>query len=232
MDIVCGLKIADTVLSITKTIIADYAPRLQNYIKGFAERLLELSEKYPSLSDFGQKIDKVADVMGDILYALGINVDSAETIGAKTIQAEKKAEDFDSIEAYITYLKNEIELDKEKFNSISEEEKMAYKITGLALESKAIGEKLGVNVSAEAMEMFTKILDSGKFTINTDEIVSFITKIKSDGITNLNDICDYINGKGESNRIKTGENVLNALDSIHSGEGSAIVNELIDQIRE
>ena len=35
MDIVCGLKIADTVLSITKTIIADFAPRLQNYIKGF-----------------------------------------------------------------------------------------------------------------------------------------------------------------------------------------------------
>ena len=48
----------------------------------------------------------------------------------------------------------------------------------------------------------------------------------------MNDICDYINGKGESNRIKTGENVLNALDSIHPGEGSAIVNELIDQIRE
>lgn len=232
MEIIHTLKIIDTVVSVAKTILEIVSPKLQESMKGFAERMITLSEKYPSIAEFAQMIDKAADIMGDVLYALGISTDPADVMGAKIAQADKGIEDFDSIEAYIIYLKNEIELDKEKFDALSTEERVAYSITGMAVEAGAIGEKLGAEIPAEAVELVAKVAEIGKIVVEAKEIVLLISKLKDEGIVNINDVCDCFKGTGESDRLKTGEALLKVLDIIRPNEGKDIINELIDEVRE
>lgn len=232
MEILQTLKIIDTVVSIAKPIIETVAPKLQESMKGFAERMLVLAEKYPSIAEFAQMIDKAADIMGDILFALGINADPVDELGAKIAQADKGVDDFESIEAYITYLKNEIELDKEKFEALSEEERVAYTITGMAVEAGAIGEKLGIEIPADVVEIVAKVAEIGKVVVDAKELISLIGNLKDEGIVNLNDVCDCIRGTGDSDRLKTGEVLVKVLDVLKPNEGKDVLNEIIDEVRE
>lgn len=232
MEIMHRLKIIDTVVSVTKPIMEMVAPKLQDSMKGFAERMLVLSEKYTSIAEFAQMIDKAADIKGDVLYALGINADLAVVMGAKIAQAEKGIDDFDSIEAYISYLKDGIKLDKEKFEALSTEERVAYSITGMAVEAGAIGEKLGVEIPAEVVELVAKVAAIGKIAVEAKEIISLVSKIKEEGIDNLSDVCDCLKGSGDSDSLRTGEALLKVLDIIRPNEGKNIMNELINEVRE
>lgn len=232
MEILQTLKIIDTVVSIAKPIIETVAPKLQESMKDFAERMLVLAEKYPSIAEFAQMIDKSADIMGDILFALGINADPVDELGAKIAQADKGVDDFESIEAYITYLKNEIELDKEKFEALSEEERVAYTITGMAVEAGAIGEKLGIEIPADVVEIVAKVAEIGKVVVDAKELISLIGNLKDEGIVNLNDVCDCIRGTGDSDRLKTGEVLVKVLDALKPNEGKDVLNEIIDEVRE
>lgn len=232
MEIMQTLKTIDTVVSVAKPIIETVAPKLQESMKGVADRMLVLAEKYPSIAEFAQMIDKAADILGDILYVLGIEADSADELGIKIAQSEKGVDDFDSIESYITYLKNEIELDKEKFDTLTEEERIAYSITGMTVEAGAIGEKLGVEISADIVEIVAKVAEIGKVVVDAKELVSLITKLKDEGVLNLNDVCDCIDGTGKSDRLKTGETLVKALDALKPNRGREMLNEVIDEVRE
>lgn len=194
--------------------------------------MLVLAEKYPSIAEFAQMIDKAADIMGDVLYALGITTDPADVLGAKIAQSDKGIDDFDSVEAYITYLKNEIELDKEKFDALSTEQRVAYSITGMAVEASAIGEKLGIEIPADAVELVAKIAEIGKIAVEAKEMISLISKLKDEGVSTLNDVCDCVKGTGDSDRLKTGEALLKVLDTLKPNEGKDIFNEIIDEVRE
>ena len=152
MGMIQTIKVISTIIDIAKPVIETVSPKLQEGMKDFAERMLELSEKYPSIAGFAQMIDKAADIMGDILYALGISADSADVMGVKAAQADKGVNDFDNVEEYISYLKNEIDLDKEKFDALSEGERVAYSITGMAIGAGAISEKLGMEIPADVVE--------------------------------------------------------------------------------
>lgn len=232
MEVLQTLKSIDTIVSIAKPIIEIIAPKLQESMKGFAERMLVLAEKYPSIAEFAQMIDKAADLMGDVLYVLGINADPADVLGAKIAQSDKGIDEFDSIEDYINYLREEIELDKEKFDTLSPEERVAYSITGMAVEAGAIGEKIGIKIPADAVELVAKVAAIGKVVVEAKEIVSLILKLKEAGIVNLNGVCDCIKGAGDSDRLKTGETLLKVLDILKPNEGKDIFNEIIDEVRE
>lgn len=232
MEILQVIKTIDTVVSIAKPIIEVVAPRLQESMKVFAERMLELAKKYPSITEFAQMIDKAAEIMGDVLYAIGINSDPADVLGAKIAQADKGINDFDSVEAYIAYLKNEIELDKEKFDALSSEEHVAYSITGMAVEASAVGEKLGIEIPADAVELVARIAEIGKIALEAKEMISLISKLKDEGITNLDDVCDCVKGTGDSDRLKTGETLVKVLDSLKPNEGKNLLDEMIDEVRE
>lgn len=80
-----GISIStiETGLSIAKPIIEELSAKLQPEMKAFAERLFVLTEKYPSIEKIAEVIDKAADILGDVLYVLGISSDPANVIGAK-----------------------------------------------------------------------------------------------------------------------------------------------------
>lgn len=231
MEIAQMIKSIDTVISTVKPIVEIVAPKLQGLMKSFADRMIELSKEYPSIAEFAKMVDTAADIMGDVLHVLGINSDPADVMGAKIVQADKKSDEFDTIQAYIEYLKNEVELDKEKFDALSTEEKVAYGIVGMAVEANAIGEKLGVEISADVVEMAAKIAGIGKIAVEAKEVISVISNLKDEGISNLNDLCDCIKGSGNSDRLKTGKIFLKILDILSPNEGKNIFNEIIDEVR-
>ena len=232
MEIMQTLKSIDSIISVAKPIIETVAPKMQESMKCFADRMIELSEKYPSMVEFAQMIKKAVDIMGDVLNIFGINADHADIMGAKIAQADKVIDEFDSIEAYIDYLRNEIELEKEKFDALSTEERIVGSIIGLAVEVGVIGEKLGLEISADIVEIVAKIAEIGKLAVEAKEVVSLIANLKDEGISNLNDICDCIKGIGNSDRLKTGEVFIKVLDIMKPNEGKCIFNEIIDEVRE
>ena len=219
-------------INIAAPIISKVAPVIQTSMKGFADRLLEISDKYPSIQKFAQMIDKAADVMGDVLYVLGVNADRADVLGVKASECKERVDDFDSAEAYIKHLTEDIKADNEKLDALTPEERVVYSIVGMSIMAAFIGEKLGVEVSADSVEMLSKIIGAGTIAVDAAGMKEFVQKIKATGITNMNDICDCINGTGDSDRIKTAQSMIKVLDEIHPNEGTKILNEIVDVVRE
>lgn len=154
-----------------------------------------------------------AKIIHAVLEFLGVeSEEDPEILGAKAEQSDKTLEDFDNdVEAYIKYLKEEVELDKEKFDKMSPEEKMGCRAIGMAIETKAIEEKIGgVEISPEFIATLTKIQAAG-ININAGELVGTIQSLKEAGVTDMKDVAEFLDGKGSSDRIKTGEALANAL---------------------
>lgn len=97
-------------------------------------------------------ISSVADLLG-----LKDKDDSSEELGLKSEIADRKPQDFDSREEYVSYLRDNIELnkyDREKLND--EDLKEEYIVKGLDIEMGAINEKMDVNLGIEDYVMMAK----------------------------------------------------------------------------
>lgn len=182
---------------------------------GFAKTALEIVGKLPIPGlDIVNVITTIANIIHNIIEFLGIkSEDSAEVLGAKAQQCEKTIDDFDSVEDYIKYLKEEITLDMDKFEALSKEERLGCQAMGLTLETKAIEEKMEVKIPEEGWAMMAK-MDAAGVAVEAKDVVEIIKSLKEQGITDLGDVIDYLEGKGDSDRVKTGRALLAAL-----GEG-------------
>lgn len=173
-------------------------------------------------------LGKIANTIGSVLDVLNIkSEEDPEVLGAKAEQCEKGADEFNSTKEYIKHLTEEMELDREKFDKLTPEEKTGCKAVGVALETKAIEEEIGdISISPECLGMVTKLQMNG-VNINGKDLVKIINALKEEGITNLNDVVDYLEGNGDSNRLATGEALVTALGE----DGEEKVNTLKDTIR-
>lgn len=168
----------------------------------------------------GEMIHTIAEIVLDMKLE-----DTPEELGAKALQAEKSIDDFNGeAEAYIRYLKDEIELDRARFEKMTSEEKLGCEAIGITLETKAVEQKLGgVEIPEESLAELGKIHMAG-IDIDAVKLLDIIKMLKESGITNMNDVVDYLEGKGDSDRIRTGEALKSAM-----GEGAL---ERIYQIRD
>ena len=123
-------------------------------LSGVLDKILKILSKItPEL------IKEVTNLISSVAELLGLkNEDNnSEEIGMKSEKADRKPEDFDSKEEYISYLKDDVELDKydrEKLNDESLKEK--YSAKGLGIEIGAINEKMDVNLGIEDYVMLAK----------------------------------------------------------------------------
>ena len=123
-------------------------------LSGVLDKILKILSKItPELiKDVTSLISSVAELLG-----LKDEDDSSEEIGMKSEKADRKPEDFDSREEYISYLRDDVELDeydREKLNNVSLKEK--YSAKGLDIEMGAINEKIGVKLGLEDYVMMAK----------------------------------------------------------------------------
>ena len=124
------------------------------------------------------RLKTVQNILETIGKALGIikPEEDLEEIGDKAMKAEKKPEDFDSINSYIDYLRNEIHSSKEELEKLSPEERLARVSIGAALTSKAIEEKKSLEIP---VEFWKEAVNLG---LSAKEIDEFLTKFKQAGV--------------------------------------------------
>ena len=150
----------------------------------------------------------VANVVVAIAEALGIKKkekDEPEELAMKAEKDDKKPEDYESTEAYIKHLQEEIELskeDKEKLNNMTEEEKAAYRATGTYIYLKGINEKLGLDdkgmkkpelsgINAELVADLAKAME--KEIIIPSDFVTYCKHILNRGMS-VDDFKQYLHG--------------------------------------
>ena len=222
------LEFAGGIASGIGSFISNSISKIGDAIGGVARKFVDIVARLPEINV--GKIWKIFDSVSKVIHAvteiLGINSeDETEVLGAKVEQTEKTVDDFTDAEEYINYLKKEVKLDQERFNKMTMEEKMGCKAVGLELETKAIEEKIGgLSISAECLATLAKINAAGGKEINAQQLLDVVKGLKAAGITDLNDVVDYFEGSGTSDRIKTG----NALKEV-MGEKA---EERIDEIKE
>ena len=123
-------------------------------LSGVLDKILKILSKItPEL------IKEVTSLISSVAELLGLKYedDSSEEIGMKSEKADRKPEDFDSREEYISYLRDDVELDKYDREKLSDENlKEKYSAKGLDIEMGAINEKIGVKLGLEDYVMMAK----------------------------------------------------------------------------
>jgi len=141
-----------------------------------------LMTKIPTALSAFDDVIKIVQPLAESFKVLSSG-ESIEMLGAKACQADKNPEDFDSNAAYINYLKDEINLDEERFENRGKAEQFAHKAAGISLISQGIEEKTGIEIvpdfwvkvsqlSLESSEV-AKILDAVSASKTTAEFVDY-----------------------------------------------------------
>ena len=149
--------------------------------------------------------------IGEVAKILGVSgSDSPEELGMKAEIAEKKPEDFDSIEDYINYLNDEVELEEGAVDNLSETDKAKYGAMGAALNIQAIEEKYDVSLSPDFLRDVTIM------KLSSEEVASYIKEFKDRGITKMQDMTDYLRDeKIESDKCKVSESILDVMEDLY-----------------
>lgn len=128
-------------------------------------------------------IKEVKELISSVAELLGLKDedDNSEELGLKSEKADRKPEDFDSREEYMSYLKDDVKLDnydREKLNDKGLKEK--YSAKGLDIEMGAINEKMGVNLG---LEDYVRLAKAG---INkVQDFMTIIDTFKEKGVEPL-----------------------------------------------
>jgi hypothetical protein len=189
---------------------ASFLSTLSGSLAGTANNLLKVAG--PLLEKVGGAVQMVA-VLLDVLKP----DEKPEELGAKALVADKKPEDFDSNAGYINYLRNEVQLDKEKFDKASVTEKVIHMAIGTSLVSKSIEEKKGFNIP---LTFWVKVAGQA---LKAKEINALIDTFKAD---NLDKFTAYSEGKlNYKDEIKTGDKLVKMYKELEPN----LSNEEIEQ---
>ena len=177
---------------------------LGGLIGGAVTKLINvLSVAFPPLQIINTII-LVASIVSKIAEALGLkeeDKDEADELAMKAEKSDRKPEDFDSTEAYIKHLQEEIKLsdeDKEKLENMDDEKRAAYRATGTYFYTKLINEKLGFDAAGlknpELIGVTEDILaDLARLNkiLAPSEFVVYCKHLRSAGLT-LDDFSNYL----------------------------------------
>jgi len=138
----------------------------------------------------GEFLGPVAQIISAISNMLGIKKEEEdlEEIGAKAMQSDKKPEDFDNYTDYINHLRNDIQLDKAKFEKAGDAEKLARTAVGATVLAKGIEDKKGFEIPNETWVAMAKLGLENK----EKEVDALLDTFKNG---KLEDFARYVDGK-------------------------------------
>ena len=115
-----------------------------------------------------------------------------EELGMKAEQADKKPEDFDSINDYIEYLRQEIKVDAANLENLSEEERMKYQAVGLGLYVKNIEEKQGMKLDPAFLKVVPEMINLG---YTAQDIGNLMQSMKKNGVNDMKMYPEFMKGE-------------------------------------
>ncbi|OSA92132.1 UNVERIFIED_ORG: hypothetical protein B2H95_05670 [Clostridium botulinum] len=174
-------------------------------------------------------IKVIGAAIGALAEALGLTKEETpEEIGMKAEEAEKegiKPENFDSYSEYIDHLRNNIEIDKDKLDNLSREDKLKYTALGSSILVKGIEENKNMEIPAE---FITQI---AKQNLEVDEVRAYIDSFKENGL-NLRDFNSYLDGSLNDNKYeKVGNIIENTIKTLNPEMSENEIGQKIDDMR-
>lgn len=142
---------------------------------------------------------RVCSIISEIAHELGLveQDEQIDEIGAKILQKNARERlDGESASEYMEYLRNEVELDREKFEKMKEEDKLACSALGTRLVADSIEEKLNFELPSKAL------LAVGLADANSQELKLIIDNFKKNNIKSLDKFDKYL-----ANDLNLSENI-------------------------
>ena len=165
--------IPSVITAITK-IVSSVGPMIAKY----APMVIEIVGKnLPKVIKTVEAISLAADVLKPS--------ERADELGAKAMAAEKKPEDFDQINDYIDYLRNDVEIDEDNL-STDPINVMARQAVGVAITTKGIAQALEANVSIPFLSAISHL------DIDPKVAIALAKSYEASGL-NTDDIQEYLN---------------------------------------
>lgn len=202
-----------------------------NKIGGFVGKIIETTAgiftKLELEGCLKEVIELIVDIVVTIGEALGIikEDETPEEIAIKAEQSDKKPEDFDSINDYIKYLREEIEIDKEKIGKLREEDKLAYQAAGSMIIAKGISESKGIEVTPEFL------IEAAKQKMSAREVEVYIDNFKKNNM-DLN-LTDYLKCEMNKDDIdKTDDIMRKTLKELYPELSDEEIKEKIEEMSE
>ena len=172
----------------------------------------------------GTRLSPIVAIIQIVATLIGVltKEDDVEELGAKAMQPEsKKPEDFDSNAEYIEYLREEVKLDKEKFDKAGDVEKTARTAVGASIVAKGISEQKGFDIPLETWVAMAKL----NLTDKAQEVDKLLETFK-DG--KLEDFAKYVDGKLDIK--KEGEIGDELVDMYKELEPNTSIEEIEDRV--
>jgi hypothetical protein len=168
----------------------------------------------------------IANIISAVAQMLGVfkKDDNIEEMGAKAMQPEAKSrEDFESYAEYTEHLRNDVELDREKFEKAGPAEKLARTAVGTTIAMRGINEEKGFDIPIEAWVSMGKLgLDETK----VKEIDTIIDTFK-DG--KLDDFAKYVDGKleGIDNNIQMSDSLQDMYQTLEPNSSQEQIEQKV-----
>lgn len=141
-------------------------------------------------------VQKVAEIQG-----LSPHGEDVEELGYKTMQEGTRAKmEDESMDDYLNYLRNEVSVNKEKFQALSDEDKLKCNVMGTGMLSQSLSEKNGLDISGDFL------LDMQKMKMAGEQLSKYIDAFSEKGIDSLDELTQYLRGElndKESDKIET-----------------------------
>ena len=130
-----------------------------------------------------------------------------DELGAKTLQeGTRPIKEGETTQEYLDYLRNEVILDREKYEKMTPEQKLNCEIIGDTMLAASIEEKTGVERPPEFL------VAAGKVQMGYQTVNALINAFSNNGIDSLGDYTKYIeNDMSEKDAVKVGSAVREAI---------------------
>ena len=136
-------------------------------------------------------ISIIVEVIGTLLGVLNPD-EKVDELGDRAVRSDKTPEDFDTTQEYMDYLREEVPFDKDEFDKLSKEEKLARSAIGSSIAMKAINDKKGFEVTPQTWLTLAKLHQSGGLKdAKAEEFDSILDSFKDE----QKDLQDYVKGE-------------------------------------
>jgi len=215
-----GLAAIGTAIS---TVITTVGPVIATAAKALVAKLPAVLEAAKPI------LSTVSAVTSMVGTGLGIAPpdENAEELGAKLRQegTRTKTEE-ESTQEYLDYLRNDVELDREKLEKMSEEDRMACEALGTTMVAKSIEEKVGVELTPDFLYAI------GKAKLTYEQVDKFIKAFSENNMKSMDGVAKYIsNDLSAEEAKKVGPVVKGALKELSPEMTDAEIQKQVAEMK-
>lgn len=176
----------------------------------------------------GQVVEGASSLIGAVSKLVGVkNEDDPMILAMKAEKAEKDRTQFETTQEYIDYLNKKCEMPTEQeIEEVKKDQskKMGYQLMGMAIEGKAAGEKLGMELSPEFYLTVGKIQAASDVKVSAEQLVAILKEMKKSGLSTL-EVSNYLEGKAGEETEAIGEKFTESVSTISGIDAEECIAE-------